>query len=81
MKSLYKTETNLSPLEAKLLKLICLRNKVIADKVGLSVRTTEKIIERILDKLAATRNEAIVIALKCGIIELDEVELSEKSYI
>jgi DNA-binding NarL/FixJ family response regulator len=55
-------------------------NKEIARSMGLSVRTVEAHLRSIFAKLlVASRTEAVVFAVKAGLIRLEEVELQDGS--
>ncbi len=69
----------LSERELEVLRLAAqgLANKEIATNLGLSPRTVQSHIRNILNKLAvASRVEAVVLAIRSGWIQPDELELS-----
>jgi len=67
--------------EKEMLRLVAagMSNKEIADKLCLSVRTVKAHLSNIFNKMnVASRSEALVMALRLGIIRLDDV-VQEKS--
>ena len=72
----------LSERESEVLALVArgAANKEIARSMGLSVRTVEAHLRSIFAKLlVASRTEAVVFAVKAGLIRLEEVELQDGS--
>lgn len=72
----------LSERESEVLALVArgAANKEIARTMGLSVRTVEAHLRTIFAKLmVASRTEAVVLAVKAGLLRLDEVDLLDGS--
>ncbi len=72
------TSPRLSQREAEVLALVArgAANKEIARTMGLSVRTVEAHLRSIFAKLmVGSRTEAVVLAVKTGLLRLDEVDL------
>jgi DNA-binding NarL/FixJ family response regulator len=70
----HATEQQLTAREVEVLKLVAIsgRNKLVADQMGLSEATIKVHMKNILAKLGASdRVQAIVIALRRGIIDLE----------
>ena len=70
----------LSGREAEVLALVArgAANKEIARSMGLSVRTVEAHVRNIFAKLqVGSRTEAVMLAVKEGILSLEEVKLSD----
>ena len=62
--------------ELEVLKLLCLSDKDIAERLIISIRTVKCHIHNILDKLVCeTRQKALIKALKLKIIDIEEVEI------
>ena len=62
--------------ELEVLKLLCLSDKDIAERLIISIRTVKCHIHNILNKLVCeTRQKALIKALKLKIIDIDEVEI------
>ena len=69
---------NLTPREIEVLKLLCLTNKDIAQRLNISIVTVKAHVRHIFNKLACSnRVEATVIAIKKGIIQVEEVYINE----
>lgn len=65
---------NLTTRELEVLKLLCLPRKTISERLCISLPTTRRHIEHIFNKLVCSnRVEALVKAIKIGIIKADEV--------
>ena len=61
--------------ELEVLKLLCLQDKEIAERLIISIRTVKSHVHNILDKLVCeNRQRALIKALKLKIIDIDEVE-------
>ncbi len=72
----------LSERESEVLTLVArgAANKEIATSMGLSVRTVESYLRSIFGKLlVGSRTEAVVFAVKAGLLRLEEVELPDGS--
>lgn len=66
---------NITPRELEVLKLLCLSDKDIAERLIISIRTVKCHIHSILEKLVCeNRQKALIKALKLKIIDIDEVE-------
>ena len=73
---------HLSERESEVLALVArgAANKEIARSMGLSVRTVEAHLRSIFAKLmVGSRTEAVVVAVKAGLLRLEEVELPDAS--
>jgi DNA-binding NarL/FixJ family response regulator len=69
-----------SPRETEVLALVArgASNKEIAKSMGLSVRTVEAHLRNIFAKLlVSSRTEAVVFAVKAGLLRLEEVDVAE----
>lgn len=65
---------NLTSREIEVLKLLCLTNREIAKRLWLSIKTVKAHVHNIFNKLTcSSRAEALVKAIKDGIINADEV--------
>lgn len=65
---------DLTPREIQVLKLLCLPRKIISKRLCISLPTTRRHIEHIFNKLVCSnRVEALVKAIKEGIIKADEI--------
>lgn len=65
---------NLTPRELEILKLLCLTNSEIAQRLNITAVTVKAHVRHIFNKLTCSnRAEALVKAIKDGIIEADEV--------
>lgn len=65
---------NLTPRELEVLKLLCFPRKTISERLCISLPTVRRHIEHIFDKLiCSNRVEALVKAIKEGIIKADEI--------
>lgn len=61
--------------ELEVLKLLCLSDKDIAERLIISIRTVKCHIHNILNKLVCeNRQKALIKAIKLKIISIDEVE-------
>ncbi len=64
--------------EKQVLKLLCLSNSEIAQRLNITARTVKAHVHHIFNKLACSnRLEATVIAIKKGIIQAQEVYTDE----
>lgn len=64
--------------EKQVLKLLCLPNSEIAQRLKITTRTVKAHVRHIFNKLACSnRLEATVIAIKKGIIQAEEVYINE----
>lgn len=61
--------------EKQVLKLLCLPNSEIAQRLNITARTVKSHVRNIFNKLVCeTRQKALIKALKLKIIDIDEVE-------
>ena len=61
--------------EKQVLKLLCLPNSEIAQRLNITARTVKAHVRHIFNKLVCeTRQKALIKALKLKIIDIDEVE-------
>lgn len=61
--------------EKQVLKLLCLPNSEIAQRLKITTRTVKAHVHHIFNKLVCeTRQKALIKALKLKIIDIDEVE-------
>lgn len=61
--------------ELEVLRLLCLSDKDIAERLIISIRTVKCHVHNLLNKLVCgTRQKALIKALKLKIINIDEVE-------
>ena len=66
---------NITQRELEVLKLLCLSDKDIAERLIISIRTVKCHIHSLLNKLVCeNRQKALIKALKLKIIDIDEVE-------
>ena len=69
---------NLSERELDVLKLFCLKKPEIAKKLFISTTTVQSHSNHIFEKLHVhSREQALIKALKTGIITIDEVPINE----
>lgn len=69
---------NLTEREIDVLKLLCFKKSEIAQKLFISVTTVQTHLINIYDKLHVhSREQALIKALKTGIITVDEVPTNE----
>jgi two-component system NarL family response regulator len=63
------------PTDLSLVKMLGLSNKEIAKRLGTSPKTINKRASRLLERLeVSNRTGAVVVAMKHGLIKLDDVE-------
>lgn len=67
--------------EKEVLKLICLSNQEIAERLFITVGTTKMYVHNILNKLVCfNRSEALAKAIKKGIIKVEEIHTDNKNF-
>ena len=69
---------NLTERELDVLKLLCFKKPEIAKKLFISTSTVQTYINNLYDKLYVhSREQALIKALKTGIITIDEVTIND----
>lgn len=69
---------NLTECELDVLKLLCFKKSEISKKLFISVTTVQTHSNKIYDKLQVhSREQALIKALKTGIITIDDIETGE----